>query len=219
MTETAPAAGSRADFDSLIPWARHLFAHGAGPADVMRAIYGVGLPQEFYVLAQAEAAGLGDELPYHPMVHPWQLLVVADPAATPYTGDRWARRQEERAFAQYPDFLPVLQLAAITEPRYNRYIVGYDLAALRAGTVLVLGHRGDFPQTGAELRPVGDSLLGMIHVIAVDDLEIRRAQLEDPRNFGFGSIGDEQVDEAVEQLQRVAALLRGDGNCPSTDQR
>jgi hypothetical protein len=211
MTGTAPPAGSRADFDSLIPWARRLFADGARPVDVMRAIYGVDLPPEFYLLAEAEAAGLADELPYHPMVHPWQLLVVADPGGEPYTGDRWARRQEERAFAQHPDFLPVLQLAAITEPRYNRYIIGYDLAALCGGTVLVLGHRGDFPETGAELRPVGESLLEMIHAIAVDDLSTRRAQLADPRNFGFGSIGDEQVDEAVEQLRHVEALLRRDG--------
>lgn len=91
---SAEAAGSRADFDSLIPWARRLYADGAGPTDVIRAIYGVDLPTEFYALARAEV--IGPEPPYGPMVHPWQLLVAADPAATPYTGDIWARRQERQ---------------------------------------------------------------------------------------------------------------------------
>jgi hypothetical protein len=47
-----------------------------------------------------------------------------------------------------------------------------------------------------------------MHAMAIDDLRTRRAQLEDPKNFGFGSIGDEEV----EQLQQVEALLHGDGN-------
>jgi hypothetical protein len=206
MTGAATPAGSRADFDSLIPWARRLYADGAGAADVLCAIYGTDLPPEFYVLARAEE--IGPEPPYNPMVHPWKLMVVADPTHTPYTGDRWARRQEERAFAQHPDFLPMLGFTGLTESTYNRYIVGYDLAALRAGTVRVLGHRGDFPEAGAELRPVADSLLGWLREAAAEDLWIRRAQLEDPRNFGFGSIGDEQVEEAVEQLEEVELLQR-----------
>jgi hypothetical protein len=203
---TAAAPGSRAEIDSLLPWARQLYAAGASAGEVMRAIYGVDLPAEVQVLARAHDAGV--RLPVDRMLHPWQLLVAADPARQPRTSDPWARRQEEHAFAQHPDFLPLMQLSAPADAEHDRYVIGYDLAALRRGERRVLGHDGDIPASGAVLEPLGDSLLEVMHAWLSDNLRIQREQLADPKNIGFGSIEQSDVDDAVRMVEQIEALQR-----------
>jgi hypothetical protein len=202
----AASPGSRADFDSVIPWAGRLLDQGATVGDVMRSIYGVDFPVEFYVFDNAFAAGL--RLPLDRMVHPWQILALADPSRQARTDDPWAREQEERAHAQHPDFVPLAQLYASGDAEHDDHVIGYDLSALRAGVVRVLGHDGDVPERDAELVEVGSSLFGVLHAWMSDHVRMVEFQYDSPSNFGFGSLDQRDVDRAAGYLRQIEALRR-----------
>jgi hypothetical protein len=197
-------SGSRADFDSLIPLARQLLGQGETMGDVMRAIYGVDLPAEVHVFERAHAAGL--RLPLDRTVHPWQILALASPSRQARTDDEWAREQEEHAYAQHPDFVPLMRLYASGDAVHDDHVIGYDLAALRQGVVRVLGHDGDIPDSGARLVELGSSLLDVLHEWMSDHVRMLKVQLASPRNFGAGSLDRRDLDEAVGHLHQIEAL-------------
>src|SRR5262245_1479684 len=100
----------RADFDSLVPLARQLYAEGKTVGDVMRAVYGADLPAEAYAFWRAFFGGKAKVKPtLEYMHHPWELISVASPI---HQSDPvpWQREQEERAFSQVPRFLPLMWL-------------------------------------------------------------------------------------------------------------
>jgi len=205
VSDAVPPGASRADFDSLIPWARRLLAAGKSTGAVMRAIYGTDMPPELYVLDRVYPHQL--PLPVEPMFHPWQLLALADPAATVREPDPWAREQEERAFALDPDFVPLLKLG---EPsaRHGGQVIGYHLAELRKGRTTILGHAGDLPPgTDTALDKLGPSLLDVLHEWLSDHLGSAPA----PSEPGvLSALGVERVAEllrGIEVLQQEVAIL------------
>lgn len=208
--DEAPQLESRSNFDSLVPWARRLLADGKSTGEVMRAIYGVNLPTEVHALDRAYARGL--KLPLYRTFHPWELLALAEPPHTEREPAPWEREQEEHAYAQNPQFLPLLSLQA-ADAVYDDYVLGYDLDELRKGKTVVLGHRGDIPPEGAELEVIGTSLLGVMHEWMSDHLRMVKHQYESPMNRGFGALEKKDVDhvagmlKAIEQLQQEAAKL------------
>ena len=181
-------AGSRADVDSLIPWARRLYATGATSGDVMRAVYGVDLPAEAYAFHRVIPGGRA--LPVELLDHPWDLLTVADPAQPPPRPHRWSREQETYAFTQNPDVLPLMQLAGgvTTDGVLDDHIIGYDVASVRAGGTAIVGHEGELRPTGSRFEPLGDSLVDVLHEWMSEHLAMVTAQFESPSNFGFGSL-------------------------------
>jgi hypothetical protein len=201
MSET----GSRERFDSLVPWARRLYAEGKSTGDVMRAVYGVDLPAEAYAFWRAFDGGKL-ELPIDRMLHPWELIAAEDPSRTNEAGP-WDREQEERAFAQVPRFVPLMKLAA-DEPRHDDYIIGYDLDELGAGRTTILGHHDDFPESGAVLERLGDSLLDVLHEWMADHLRMLTEQFRSPSNRGFGSISQDNLDEVAGKVRAIEALQR-----------
>jgi hypothetical protein len=201
---------SRGNFDSLVPWARRLFAEGKSVGEVMRAIYGVDLPAEVYVLDRAYPKRLW--LPLDQTFHPWELFVLAEPGREVRGEDPWAREQEENAFAQNPNFLPLLRTGE-SDAEYGYYVLGYDIEELRNGKTTILGHQGDIPATGAEFEVIGTSLLDVLHTWMSDHLRMIKHQFESPMNRGAGSLEKKDVDEVVgmlrgiEELQKEAASL------------
>lgn len=194
----------RADFDALVPLARRLYAEGRSAGDVMRAVYGVDLPAEAYAFWRAFSSG-ELELPLDQMHHPWELISAAGERHRSDPG-RWQRSQEELAFSQLPRFLPLMKLVddgAI----HDDHVIGYHLDELRAGRATIFGHLEDFPESGARLVRLGDSLLGVLHEWMADHRRRLEAQLRSPTNRGFGSIEDADV-EAVEAKLRVLEALQ-----------
>jgi hypothetical protein len=205
VSKETSETGARERFDSLVPWARRLYAEGKSSGDVMRAIYEVDLPAEAYAFWRAFDGGQLD-LPVDRMLHPWELIAVENPSQTNEAGP-WDREQEERAFAQVPRFLPLMKLAA-DEPLYDDYIIGYDVDELRAGRTTIFGHHDDFPESGAMLDRLGDSLLGVLHEWMADHLRMLTEQFKAPSNRGFGSISQDDLDEVIEKVHAIEAVQR-----------
>jgi hypothetical protein len=201
--------GSRADVDSLIPWATRLYASGATSGDVMRAVYGVDLPAEAYAFHRDIAAGR--LLPVELLDHPWDLLTLADPAQPTRKPHRWSREQEAYAYSQYPDVLPLMQLGggATTDGVLDDHIIGYDLASLRAGATAILGHEGELRSTGARFEPLGDSLVDVLHEWMSEHLAMVTGQYESPTNFGFGSLERKDVAKVAGMLSLIEGLRTG----------
>src|SRR5581483_506847 len=143
-------AESREDFDDVTAWGERLRAEGKSTADVMRAIYGVDLPPEAYALDRALVGGLA--LPLVVTVHPWAFI---DDAARD-TDEDWARGVEEAAFADWPRFLPLLQLAA-EDAVHGDHVIGYDLDELRAGKLTIYGYDESDPPADGALAVLGPS--------------------------------------------------------------
>ena len=202
-------AGSRADVDSLIPWAKRLYAGGATSGDVMRAVYGLDLPAEAYAFHR-DIPG-GRLLPVELLDHPWDLLSLADPAQPAYKPHRWSREQEAYAYSQYPDVLPLMQLGGgvTTDGVLDDHIIGYDLASLRAGGTAIVGHEGELRSTAARFEPLGDSLVDVLQDWMSEHLEMVTSQYESPANFGFGSLERADVAKVAAMLSLIEGLRTG----------
>jgi len=202
-------AGSRADVDSLIPWAKRLYAGGATSGDVMRAVYGLDLPAEAYAFHR-DIPG-GRLLPVELLDHPWDLLSLADPAQPACKPDRWSREQEAYAYSQYPDVLPLMQLGGgvTTDGVLDDHIIGYDLASLRAGGTAIVGHEGELRSTAARFEPLGDSLVDVLQDWMSEHLEMVTSQYESPANFGFGSLERADVAKVAAMLSLIEGLRTG----------
>lgn len=202
-------AGSRADVDSLVPWAKRLYAGGAPSGDVMRAVYGVDLPAEAYAFHR-DIPG-GRLLPVELLDHPWSLLSLADPARPAGKPHRWAREQETYAYSQFPDVLPLMQLGGgvTTDGVLDDHLIGYDLASLRAGGTAVVGHEGELRPTAARFEPLGDSLGDVLREWMSDHLAMVTSQYESPDNFGFGSLESADVAEVAAMLSLIEGLRTG----------
>jgi len=192
---------SRADYDSVTPWARRLYAEGKSTAEVMQAIYGVDLPAEAYALDRAYTGGL--DLPLVRLVHPWELMGDAERDSD----EDWSQEQEDRAFAQWPGFLPLLQLGA-DDAVHGHHVIGYDVEQLRAGKTTIWGCDGDIPPEGGELAVVGSSLLAVLHDWLADHHRMLEHQFNSPANRGFGSLSQDDVSEVADQLRAIEALQR-----------
>jgi hypothetical protein len=94
------------------------------------------------------------------------------------------------------------------ESKYGDYIIGYDLDELQAGRTTIFGHPGDFPESGAAVEKLGDSLFGVLHAWLTDVLAIVTAKYELPTNRGAGSISRRYLEKARARVQVIEALQR-----------
>ncbi len=195
------AAESREDSDSVTEWGQRLRAEGKSTTEVMQAIYGVDLPAEAYALDRALIAGL--DLPLVVTVHPWGLIDDSERD----TDEDWSRDLEDHAFAQWPRFLPLLQLAA-EDAIHGNHVIGYDLDELRAGKLTIFGYDEAHPPEDGALAIEGPSLLAVLHEWMADHHRMLDHQFRSPANRGFGSISNVDVEEATAQLHAIEALQR-----------
>lgn len=195
------AAESREDSDSVTKWGQRLRDEGKSTTEVMQAIYGVDLPAEAYALDRALVAGL--DLPLVVTVHPWGLIDDSERD----TDEDWSRDLEGRAFAQWPRFLPLLQLAA-EDAVHGNHVIGYDLDELRAGKLTIFGYDEAHPPEDGALAIEGPSLLAVLHEWVADHHRMLDHQFRSPVNRGFGSISNVDVEEAAAQLRAIETLRR-----------
>jgi len=198
----------RDDYEALTPWARQLYQEGKSTADVMRALYGVDLPAEAYAFDRAYAGGL--DLPLQRLKHPWELLAVAPEDAAADLDDideDWSAEQEANALAHWPRFLPLMQLRA-DDATHGGHVIGYNLDELAAGKPTIWGFPGEVPEAGGELAVLGPSLLAVLHTWLADHHRMLEAQRSSPANRGFGSLTNEDVEQAADQLYAIEVLQR-----------
>lgn len=67
---------SRADYASMVRAAIALYGEGRTPREVLRELYGVGFPEEFFLLAQADPYTL--DLSVDLTWQPWELATSPD---------------------------------------------------------------------------------------------------------------------------------------------
>jgi hypothetical protein len=199
----AMSAESREDFDTVTAWGQRLRDEGKSPAEILHAIYGVDLPREAYALDRALIAG--QDMPLVVTVHPWSFL--ADAARD--TDEEWSREVEDHAFARWPRFLPLLQLAA-EDATHGNHVIGYDLDELAAGKRTIVGYDEDHPPEDGPLATLGPSLLAVMHEWMADHHRMLDEQLRAPANRGFGSISSREVEAAAAQLRAIEALQQAD---------
>ena len=202
--ERLRAAASRDDVVSMVALARALYASGLGPPEVMRQCYGVGFPEELFVIVEARLAGRG-QLSIAWTKLPWELAYAPDPGA-PMPTPGMLDDVERRVSAHDSDLVP-LGLILDLHTRLSEVVLCYRLAALRAGRSTVFGI-GRQVATADTAEPLGDALLAVLHEHNVDVLRWHESKFGHPSNRGAGSIELSDLAEVRSQLEDVEELQR-----------
>ena len=149
----------RNDPKSLVPAARAMYEVGKTTSEVLRAIYGVDLPQEAYAIRRAYVDG-DHTIHMTFTTNPWELMIPLEEGGPAFEIGPLSSEDEARAYARAPHVLPV---GFIHYFRIENGFVqlGYDLEALAAGKSTVVGIVTDqsrFPDD-QDFNVIGDSLL------------------------------------------------------------
>jgi hypothetical protein len=198
------AEASRGDYASMARLASALYAQGLGPREVLRECYGVGLPEELFVIAGARRTS--PRLLAYFTNQPWALCEPLDrggprPSALKLTG-AW----ESKLFARDPDLVPLMVLighgAGLSDTT-----VCYRLTRLRAGSSAVFGIKEN-ADLGEPVVPVGESLLAALLAHHIGYLRHKEWIIQQPWERGAGAYNQRDVDEAAQLVRRVEELQR-----------
>ena len=189
--------------EAVVAQARGLYAEGRSRTEVARAVYGVDLPAEFFVIVDAVVADSA-ALPLYVLCHPWEVCRLADPAREPYLRDVAGQRLVDDAAAQHPEIVLLMELC-LSDAVHGDSFVGYDVRELRAGRSTVVGFEGDVPAQGATYSVLGPSLLHVLAEMTADNLRMMRARATVWENIRYGT-PDQDIEAAVELTRRVEEL-------------
>ncbi|MFC4009855.1 ankyrin repeat domain-containing protein [Nonomuraea purpurea] len=217
-TATLRARASRGDYRSMSRLARALYATGLGPREVLAECFGVALPEEFFVIVEANPH---DAVPGHVTNLPWELAVPLDRGGPLVRPSPMMWRPERRIFAWDPDLVPLMALygdaridhgAKTPQPwvPHGNLILCYRLSELAAGRSTVVGVPWRRTDEGGELsvRPGGPSLLTVLHEYLTALHHLDEWEFMQPWNWGAGSIDDTTVEESRESVEELEALQR-----------
>ncbi|MGW0484473.1 hypothetical protein [Nonomuraea sp. NPDC003214] len=196
------AEASRDDYPSMARLARALHEAGHDRREVLRECYGVTFPEELFVVVDGGMWRL--ELRARFTNQPWQPAVPPDrggPAATANS----MNGTELRLLAEDPDLMPLFGIPAVLFDTPDQ-VVCYRLSELREGRSTVFRLPGTAP--AAKARHCGASMLEVLHREHLQAVRRAEKQLSDPRNWGAGSVDDEEVAEEYAALERVRELRR-----------
>jgi hypothetical protein len=206
---------SRDDYRSMARLAWALYAAGLRPAEVVAECLGVVLPDEFFVLAEADpdetTSGTTTNLP-------WGLAVPLDRGGPLLRPSSLTWRHERRIFAWDPDLVPLLTLhgderfdhaeRAWRGVPHGHRLHCYRLSELAAGRTTVFGVPSDSHDRDLSVEPTGDSLLTILHEHAAARHALDEWELRAPWNRGAGSIDHEDVADAHRIVLGIEALQR-----------
>ncbi|WP_370963780.1 hypothetical protein [Amycolatopsis sp. cg9] len=194
------AEATRADHPSMARLARALYEEGLTPREVLRECYGVDLPAEFFVLAEADPWRLG--LLVTCTDQPWRLAVPPAPGGPGPAADP----AERRLFTLDPDLLPLMYLLGPESvPWDDRFLLCYRLSELRAGRPAVFRLRRQTTRPD-KARRLGDSLLSVLHEYHAEQARSVEREQDDPDNWGAGAVPDEEVDAFRALVDRIESL-------------
>jgi hypothetical protein len=193
------------DFRSLARLAWALYAAGSSPREVLAECYGVALPDEFFVIAEADP---DDVVPGFAASLAWELGVPPErggPALRP-SGMVWPA--EQRILAWDPDLVPLIGLAhhGHYAVRHGELIHCYRRSELAAGRNTVFGVPWDRFDDDGELsvEPSGQSLLTVLHEYATACLSLDEAESRRPSKGANADDveGSREIVAGIETLQR-----------------
>ncbi|MFG2004744.1 hypothetical protein ACGFNU_36885 [Spirillospora sp. NPDC048911] len=213
------AAASRADFHSMALLARALYKAGKDPREVLRECYGVGFPDEFFLLADVYPDLVADFTD-----QPWKLAVPLEKGGPPLRPGPGARF-EKRILALDPDLLPLLSLytdyrhahgdiEAPPAARHGGLLICYRLSDLGEGRSSTYGvpctPYGDEAEAlaASDITYCGTSLLEVLHEHFADRHHLDEWEIMQPWNRGAGSIDDDEVDASREAMEEIEELRR-----------
>jgi hypothetical protein len=193
------------NLEAVVAQARELYALGHSRAEVVRAVFGVDFPAEFFVIVEALVADF-DALPVEIMCAPWEVYRLADPTREPYFKDTRNQRMTDNAAAQYPDIVLIMELG-LSDTVHDDYFVGYDIRELRVGRWTVVGFHKEVPAQGATYSVLGPSLLQVLHEMAADNLRIMRERATVWEVIRYGTPA-EDIEQAAALLRRIEDMQR-----------
>ncbi|HZX38090.1 MAG TPA: hypothetical protein VFF37_07125 [Streptomyces sp.] len=204
------AEASRDDYVSMARLARALYEQGANSREVVLQCYGVGFPEEFFVITEAgtEALDLMVDYPNQP----WQTAIALDrggPAPTPHS----LAGMEQRVFARDQDLMPLVWCVK-TGVMHGNSLLCYRLSELRMRRSTV--YRVALPvEAHHGIVHCGDSLLTALHEHHASYVGWLEKELGDPANARRGGPAKEEVTEMqelvtlIEELQRLVTSRQG----------
>ncbi|MER7503054.1 hypothetical protein AB0L05_08055 [Nonomuraea pusilla] len=195
------AKASREDYSSMACLAHALHEHGQSVPETMRECYGVDLPLEFFVLAEADLS-LWSDLMVMCTTQAWRLAAL--PArGGPVTADP-SDGVERRLLALDPDLLPLGYPLGTKSPSWqNREVLCYRLSELAAGRPTVFSLREKTTRRDRVKRR-GDSLLAVLEELHLEELREAEREMDD-----WDRGGEEEILKAARELvERVEELRR-----------
>ncbi|CAG6392881.1 hypothetical protein NMG29_15525 [Streptomyces cocklensis] len=192
---------SRADYASMVRAAIALYGEGRTPREVLRELYGVGFPEEFFLLAQADPYTL--DLSVDLTWQPWELATSPDEGGpAPQPGS--AGGSERVILASDPDLLPLVRLLT-DSGNYGRKYGCYRLSELAAGRTTTYFVRELDGRCGEPVR-AADSLLDLLYEQQAAVHRELEEQHASPANRGAGSVDRQEIDEAWSILESIEQL-------------
>lgn len=199
------ATPSRGAPQSLIPWARRLYEQGKAREQVVREIYGVDFPAEVYLLRDTD----GPDLPLDWLNQAWWIMTPLEQGGPKVVVSPNEDQYLINAYAQAPH-VALLMVLWEDDAIHGDSIIGYDLDELRAGRSTVVGllDQTDVPESGAEFKVFGPSLLQVLHEWLTNQHEMLAWRLTRESNRGCGSIDHDDVDQALQCVQFIEGLRK-----------
>ena len=195
---------SRAKPETLSPFARELYSIGLSREDVLRKIYAVDFPEEFYLIESQRIAGNLD-LTVEYLQHPWDLIATVESGGPSEKVELWSKNQEKQAFQKNPQVIPLMQLS-IEGSMYDDYIIGYERSELAQGRSTVVGHKGDITEKESQFVRIGASVLSVLETCLLEKHRILETQYNSLSNRGMGSVREEDVHEVKEDIEAIATI-------------
>jgi hypothetical protein len=202
------AGASRADYASMARFARALHRHGLGPREVLRECYGVSLPEEVFVITNARP--LRPRLLMDLTNQPWLLVLPTERGGLPDEpyGDYEVERE---LFHRDPDLLP-LAILLDADGELGDLVACYRLSDLSVGRTTVFGCHLTHVLDDKVSR-LGDSLLEELHRHVTEHLRQVEHEVDQPGNWGAGSLDERNIASARQMVDRVEELQREVAAC------
>ncbi|WP_084734968.1 hypothetical protein [Actinophytocola xinjiangensis] len=194
------AAASRDDYPSMARLARALYGTGLGPREVLRECYGVDLPDEFFLLYEADP-----ELLFHFTNQPAKLATPLDRGGPPEPNPM--SKNERDVVARDPDLLPIVQCVNDRAGFGGKFLC-YRLSELEAGrpTVFVVEY---YPTADSPVTRAADSLLAGLHAHHTAHLAwLEKEDRATASHSGGGTVTEESLTVAQEFLVEIEDLRR-----------
>lgn len=172
---------NRSDPSTLVPAARALAERGTPPHDVVRAIYGVDLPHEAWLLARDLLAPTGGDVAIQLDVLwgtlPWELMIPLDRGGPKFVISPRHAEIDAGIYRAAPELIALGRMGYRPTEHSNMYLA-YSIDELRAGRTTVLAcPRDDVDDGTPKFGIIGTSLLEVLRTAIVDYLEYAEGEV------------------------------------------
>ncbi|MFI7636896.1 hypothetical protein [Nonomuraea sp. NPDC049400] len=193
------AEASRDDYSSMARLAQGLYERGLSVSEAMRECYGVDLPLEFLVLAEADLWRL--DLLIVCTDQPWRLAVP--PARGGPVAGGSSNEVAQKLLTLDPDLLPLGYTLGKKSPSWdNKEVLCYRLSELTAGRPTVFSLREKTTRHD-KVKRRGDSLMTVLEELHLQELRETEREMKD-----WDSAAEEEIVGAVRELVKQVEELR-----------